>query len=206
MKKRKHISTLFKGVTINKVIKTLVYSDLILFTGWGFINPILAIFFTDKVSGGDVTMVGIAMGMYFLVKSLVQIPVARYIDLEKGELDDFWILITGSIISTSVPFIYLFVSEPWHVYAVQILHGLGAALSFPPWPAIFTRHIDEHEEGLEWSIYYSATDLGTAVAGAIGGFIAATYGYEFVMLAVGLFSIMSTFSLFHMKNDMRKRT
>jgi MFS family permease len=206
MKKNRHKSTFFKNVTVNPVIRLLTYSDIMFYSGWGFINPILAIYFTDRIQGGDVKLAGIAIGIYFLVKSIVQIPVARYIDLEIGENDDYWVMFAGSIIVSLIPFFYLFISQPWQVYCVQVLQGIGAALSFPPWPAIFTRHIDKHEEGLEWSLYYSATDLGTAVAGVIGGVLAASIGYNFVLILVGVFSIFGTLFLMPIKRKLRKVT
>lgn len=205
-KSSKYRFSMFRGVTINPVIRILTYSDIMFYSGWGFVNPILAIYFTDRIQGGDVKLAGLAIGVYFLVKSLVQIPIARYIDLEKGETDDLLIMITGSFILSIVPFIYLFINQPWQVYGVQVLHGIGAALSFPPWPAIFTRHIDKHEEGLEWSLYYSATDIGTAITGALGGVLADAFGYDFVMILVGLCSIVGTILLFYIRDRLYKNT
>jgi MFS family permease len=206
MKKHKHSLVFFRNVQVNNVIRILTYSDILFYSGWGFINPILAIFFTDRIVGGDIRMAGFAIGLYFLVKSIVQIPVARYIDLETGEKDDFFVMVLGSLIVAFVPFLYIFIREPWQVYGVQILNGIGAAMSFPPWPAIFTRHIDKHEEGLEWSLYYSATDLGTAVTGAVGGLLAAKFGYDFVLVLVGSFGLLSTAMLFFIRGSLKERT
>lgn len=206
MKKSRLKFLIFKNVKINRVIRYLTFSDILFYSGWGFINPILAIYFTDHIEGGNAALAGTAIGLYFLVKSIVQIPVARYIDLEKGERDDFWVMVLGSFIISIVPFIYIFITEPWQVYGVQILYGIGAAMSFPPWPAIFTRHIDKHEEGLEWSLYYSATDLGTAVSGILGGVLASFWGYNFVMLFVGIFCLISTAILFAIRQDLKEVT
>jgi len=52
--------------SINKVIKVLVLSDLALLFGWGLITPILAIFITESIKGGDARVAGVAVGIYWL--------------------------------------------------------------------------------------------------------------------------------------------
>ena len=84
------------------------------------------------------------------------------------------------------------VEYPWQVYVVQVIYGIGAAFSYPSWMALFTRHIDNHEEGLEWSVYYTTTDLGTAITAGIGGVVAASFGYDIVFFVVGLTSLIGT--------------
>jgi len=61
--------------SINKVVKILVLSDFVLLFGWGLIAPILAIFITQQIQGGDAKVAGIAVGIYWLLKSIVQIPI-----------------------------------------------------------------------------------------------------------------------------------
>lgn len=48
----------------NKVIKVLVLTDFALFTGFGFVLPIFAIFITEHIQGGDIKMAGFAAFIY----------------------------------------------------------------------------------------------------------------------------------------------
>jgi len=193
------------GVKINRVIEYLTLSDILMLSGWGLINPIIAVFFTDQVKGGSVGLAGLASTTYFLVKSFVQIPVARYIDFKKGEKDDFRIMIFGSLIISLAAFLYIFVKFPWQVIIVQIIYGLGGALSYPSWLAIFTRHIDKREEGFEWSLYFSATDLCAALTAGLGGLLAVSFGYKLVFALVGIFSLMGTLFLAGVGHYLKKR-
>ena len=77
-----------KRKRINKVVKIMIFSDLFLNSGWGLIGPILAIFIINNVQGGNAMVVGIAVGIYLLTKSVLQIPIAHYLDLNHGEKDD----------------------------------------------------------------------------------------------------------------------
>jgi len=182
----------FLGVKINRVIQFLTYSDILMLSGWGLINPILAVFLTDKIIGGSVAIAGIASTTFFLTKSILQIPVARAIDSKKGEWDDFWVMTVGSLLISFAAFSFIFAQYTWQVFAIQIVNGIGCALSYPGWLAIFTRHIDRNHESLEWSLYSTATDLGSALTAALGGLIASTFGYKNLFAVVGLFSLIGT--------------
>jgi len=195
----------FYRVRINSVIQFLTYSDILMLSGWGLVSPIIAVFFTDNIVGGSIVLAGLASTVYLLTKSILQVPVARYIDLKKGEKDDYWIMIVGSSTIAISAFLFAFITLPWQVIAVQIIYGIGGALSFPSWQAIFTRHIDKSEEGLEWSLYFTATDLGGALTAGLGGFLAAAFGYRILFVLVGILSILGTLFLAGVTPKLRKR-
>ncbi|MFH1561625.1 MAG: MFS transporter [Patescibacteria group bacterium] len=194
-----------KGININRVIQFMTYSDVAMMGGWGLINPILAVFFTDQIIGGSIVVAGLATAVYFVTKSILQIPIARYVDLKRGEQDDFWIMIAGSLLITLSAFLFIGAKYPWHIYLIQFLSGVGGALSYPTWLAIFTRHIDRCEEGLEWSLYYTAVDLGSALAAGLGGVLVSQFGYQTVFLLVGLTSFLGTLFLAGIARNIKKR-
>ena len=195
---------LFVGLKVNRVIEFMTLADVLMLSGWGLITPIIAVFFTEQVKGGSVALAGLASTTYFLVKSIFQIPVARIIDMRKGEWYDYRVMITGSLIITTSAFLYTLVSLPWHVIAVQVLYGLGGALTYPSWLAIFTRHVDRKETGFEWSLYYTATDLGAAFTAGLGGLLAATFGYNLVFVIVGTLSFLGTLFLAGITKELKK--
>ena len=201
---RRYLKRFVHGIKINKVVEFLTFSDILMLSGWGLVNPIIAVFFTEQIEGGTVALAGLAASTYFLIKSIVQIPVARYIDLKKGEKDDYWTMILGSLLISLTAFLYIFIKYPWQVIIVQIIAGFGGAFSYPGWQAIFTRHIDKGEEGFEWSFYYTATDLGAALTGGLGGLLAAIYGYNILFLIVGITSLGGTFFLAGVAKNLRK--
>lgn len=190
-------------MTVNKVIQFLTYSDIMMMSGWGLIAPILAVHFSDNIIGGSVAVAGLASTIYFLVKSVVQIPVARWTDLHKGEKDDYWVMIMGSILITITAFAYAWVRCPWQLYLVQVIYGLGGALSFPSWLAIFTRHVDKQKEGFEWSLYYSVTDIGAAMAAGLGGLMVEKMGFVPLFYVVGIMSAAGTMFLAGVAGDLK---
>lgn len=201
---KNYFRNLVVGLKVNRVIEFMTLSDFMMLSGWGLISPIIAVFFTNQIVGGSVALAGLASTAYFLTKSVLQIPIARFIDMKKGEWDDYYVMMAGSFIITISAFSYIFIKYPWQVIAVQILYGIGGALSYPSWLAIFTRHIDRKEEGFEWSIYYTATDIGAALTGGLGGLLAATYGYKLVFVIVGTMSFLGTLFLSGVTRELKK--
>jgi len=185
---------------INNLIKILTYSDVLIISGWGLVSPIFAVFVTSQVQGGNLELVGLAMAVFLILKSLVQIPVARFIDKKKGEIDD---MAAGTLIVSIVPFLYVGVKTPAQVLLLQCLYGIGAAMITPGWYAIFTRHIDTQQEAQEWGIYNSMTSLGAALSGALGGFFAEKFGFQLLFIIVGMMCIVGTAFLYFVYQDLR---
>lgn len=191
-------------ISINRVIRFLTISDILMLSGWGLINPIFAVFVTDQIQGGNVEMAGLAITVFLLTKSLVQMPIAWLIDKKRGEIDDFWVMIIGSLIISLSAFLFIFAKNVSQILLIQVVNGFGAALSYPSWLAIFTRHVDTHKEGFEWSLYFTVTDLGGALVAGLGGAIANYLGFQSLFLLVGLLSFLGTAFLFVSYKDLGK--
>lgn len=176
---------------INKVIKILISSDIFLVSAGGFITPVFAVFLTEHIQGSNIKIVGYAAAIYLITKSLLQIPISRYLDKHKGEKDDLCAVIIGNFLMSAVFFSYTFASLPWHIYVLEILYAIGAAMNLPGYNAIFSRHLDHGNEAINWGLHSSLVDLGTGVAGALGGFIVFHLGFNYVFIAGGFFCCIS---------------
>lgn len=58
---------------MNKTLKLLIFSDIFVLSGFGFIAPILAIFIKDNLVDGTIVAAGIASAIYMITHSLLQI-------------------------------------------------------------------------------------------------------------------------------------
>lgn len=189
----------------NKIIKILIASDFFLNLGWGLLSPIFAIFILESVTFGDsakaVEVAGFSALVYWITKSIFEIPIGWYLDKKYGEKDDLWFMVIGTFITAVVPIGYLFSSAPWHIYFFQIIHAAGMAMALPSWLAIFTRHIDKGKEAFEWSIEATSIGAGAGIAGGIGGLMAASFGFKTVFIFVSLLNIISAILLIFIKNS-----
>lgn len=176
---------------MNKIIKILIFSDVALVSGFGFIVPIFAIFLVGKIQGGNVEMVGYAAAIYWIVNSLTIIPCAKYLDKVRGERDDLWFIIIGNVLAAVSVIGYIFSYLPWHVYLLQAVYALGMSMNVPGYSAIFTRHIDKDKEAFDWSVRTALIGLGSGASGALGGIIANRFGFNTLFIGVAIFILIS---------------
>ncbi|MFC1702961.1 MFS transporter [Patescibacteria group bacterium] len=165
----------------------MIWGDFLMVLSKGFLAPILAVYITTDIRGGSLATVGFATTIFWIVKSVIQIPVAMSADKTEGEADDFRMMMVGGVITAIVPLLYFFfASEVWHIYLFQALDGAGHALLVPTFLAIFTRHIDKHKESTEWTMHSNAVGIAFATAAAVGGVLAEQFGFRIIFLIVSV--------------------
>ena len=190
---------------VNKAIRILITSDFFLNCGWGLLAPIFAIFIIQNITTGNsveaAKVAGFGALFYWVTKSILQIPIGNYLDKNHGEIDDFWFMVAGMFLASLVPFGFLFSSLPWHIYLLQVVHAIAMAIVIPPWMAIFTRHIDEGKEALEWGMESTGIGLGAGFAGAAGGTLVALFGFQIVFILTGGFTFLSAILLLLIRKE-----
>jgi len=179
-------------VGINKVIRVLIASDFLLQSGWGLIGPIFAIFITQQVKGGNLAAVGFIAATYWVTKSIAQPFIAHFLDITKGEKDDFNFLVKGMFVANLIPLGYFFSTQIWQIFLLESIRGLAMACVVPTWSAIFTRHIDKGWEAFSWSIESTGIGFAAGFAGAIGGILASLLGFKVVFVLVSVFGLISS--------------
>jgi len=196
-------------IPVNKIVKVLITSDFFLNLGWGLLSPILALFILQKITienpAKAAEVAGFAALAYWITKSFIEIPIGRFLDKHTGEKDDFWFMVIGMFIVATVPIGYLFSTQPWHIYAFQVLHAVGMAMALPSWLAIFTRHIDKGKEAFEWSMETTSISMGAGIAGGLGGIVASMFGFSILFIFVSGFTIFSAVLLLLVKNNISKK-
>jgi MFS family permease len=176
---------------MNKIIKILILNDFFFWTGLGFVGPILAIYINDDISGGTLGLTGLAMALYWILKSLVSILTSRYTDKEPGNKRELKTLVLGGIIVFLIPFGYLLAQNIIHIIIVQALFGIGAGLAYPGWMTIFTRFLSTGKEGFIWSMEGASINIGNGLAVAASGFIAQVFGFTTLFILVIIFNFLS---------------
>ena len=184
---------------INPVIRFLIISDTVIIGAAGLLGPIFALFIEDFIQGGNAAVAGLAAGIYLFTKSIMQIPIAHFIDKIRGEKDDFWLMFISTIMIALIPLLYLVINTPLQLYLVQFILGLFTAFTFPTYMAIFTRHIDKEKEGIEWGVYFTLTDLSSAGLATVGGYLATTQGFPSLIIAVVVVSLVGSLMLWPIK-------
>lgn len=186
---------------MNRVIKLLMISDIFVLTGFGLIEPILAIFIKENLIGGTIFAAGLASTIFLVTKSIVQLPFSRYVD--KHDHKVVW-LILGTLIISAVPFIYIFAESVHYIYFAQFLFGIGGGLAYPTWLGLWSTHLDRKHESFEWSLYSACTGIGTAITASLGAAIAYYIGFTYTFLLVGIMSVIGCLILLGLERKKQK--
>lgn len=197
---------LFSRFALNRTIAIIIAFDFFVVGAFALLSPIYAVFVVEKIPGGTPAIVGYALAIYWVVKSILQIPIARYLDKNHGEKDDLIALALGVALGGFVMIGYAFAREVWHIYFLQFLFGIADSILIPPFYAIFTRHIDKGSEGFEWALRSSISfGGGSALGGAVGGIMAVQFGFQAVFFAIAAISFLSLGILWFLRKEILPR-
>jgi MFS family permease len=175
------------SIFANAIIRVLLLFLFFLNVTEAFITPLFAVFVTDFITGATLKTVGFAFAAFSIAKALSQIPIARWLDSKKGEVDEFWAMMFGAVLSTVFPLALLLASKPWHLYALHIAQGIGVAFLMAAYYAVYSRHVDKGSEGLEWSFFsVGALTIPSAIGSAVGGVVADILGFRVLFMASGI--------------------
>lgn len=171
---------------VNRIVRFLALGDLLLWGGWGFVGPVFALFVVAQIEGANAATVGTAVGIYWIVKALVQIPVASYLDRTPGEKDDFYALIFSFILAGFTAMLFLLVQSSTMLFFITGLQGIAFGIYTPSWAALFSRHLDTDHNALDWALDSTTVGLAYGSAGIIGGLLAAAFGFDAVFILASI--------------------
>ncbi|HEY4500101.1 MAG TPA: MFS transporter [Candidatus Paceibacterota bacterium] len=181
-------------LNINKVVRYFIFADLTFLSGWGLIDPIFAIFVVEKIPGATLTTIGVMAAIYWIVKSIIQVPIALYLDKHDGERDDFYALIIGLLIAALTLFSFMAAREVWHLYTIQLVKAVAFALYVPAWSATLARHLDKQQMAFELAIASTAAGGMIGLTGLLGSWLA-NFSYNFLFLFGGFLALASALIL-----------
>lgn len=189
---------------VGKIIRFLLLSDFIFWSGWGLIAPIFAIFIVDKIAGGNEFVVGISTAIYSALSTLLRVPFGLFLDSQPHEKSDLWFAIIGLWISSLSALFFAVAYLPWHIYVLQAIHAVGMAMNLSGWTALYTRHIDKGRESTEWGISAVSVGVGAAVTAIIGGWAATKFGFGVIFISVGLIGFVGSAALLFIRREIEK--
>ena len=198
----------FRVRFINKTIQGLLLFLFTMNVGAGLYMPFLAIFVTKNIAGATLATVGLLLALAAITKSIIQLPLAKWLDSRAGEKDDYYVILFGTSLVTIYLFGFLFVHSVGGLALLQIIVGMGDAMIFSAYYAVFSHHIDKDSEGFEWSMLsVGGLTISVAIGTFLGGVVAGKFGFETLFISAGLINttaIIFLLLLYPHMNIMRK--
>jgi MFS family permease len=162
---------------------------------FGLLAPIFAVFVLKNIKGGSLEVIGLATTFYWIARTASTVPLSRFMDRTNGERDEFYFVVAGTFIMSSVPLFYLFASLSWHIYLIQFILGLANSMAVPAWRILFTDHIDRGRTGYEWSLDDIAIGTSIAISAYLGSILASKFGFRVVFILLAILGYLATLVL-----------
>lgn len=181
---------------IGRFVRYFILADLFLLAGWGLIAPVFAIYVLEKIDGATLVTVGALAAIYWIPKSIIQVPVALFLDKTPGERDDFIFLVLALVLAGVSAFSFAFISKIWQLFTVEFIHGISFALYVPAWSGIFSRHLDSRHHALDFTLDSTAVGLASGTTGFLGGMMVTWFGFNTVFFIGAFFCFISAVIIF----------
>ena len=157
---------------LNKVVIYLTLSDVFTWGSFMIISALTGLYLAQKLGQDAIQFVGIGTAIYFLTRSIFQIPIGRITDKYKKDKDEILILFVGILLMGTPIIFYPSISLPDHYYILQFIFGLGVALNVTNWRKLFALNVDSGREGRQYALYETIVSACTAILSIVGGYIA----------------------------------
>lgn len=186
---------------VNRVIRLLILSDFVLSFAFGLLAPIFAVFILKSIPGSSLKVIGLATAFYWIARVLSTVPLSRLMDRTDGERDEFYFMVIGSFIISSVPLFYLIINSPTQLYLIQFIYGLAGSMAVPGWRILFVDHLDRGKTGYEWSLEDIAIGVSTATSAYVGSILADNFGFPIVLISLSILGYLATILLIPIYDD-----
>jgi MFS family permease len=176
---------------MNPLVKAFIISEAFLWAAWNFVTPIFGLFIVNKINGGNIQIVALTFSFYLIVRVIVELIVSKKMS-NFSDRKKIKTAILGLIIISVSYIFFAFTSEVYQLFLIYALTGVGLGIASPAKNSLFSCHLDKNKEPEEWGTYDAITFIGMALSTALGGFVAAQYGFESLFLAASLLNGLGT--------------
>lgn len=180
---------------LNPIVKTYIISEAFLWSAWDLMLPIIAIFISQKVVGGNIQLAATGYSIYLITRVIFELVVGRVLQGSTIRRK-----LTIAILGISLlSFGYLgfaFANSITLVFLFYCLLGIGMGIAAPAKVSLFSTHLDKNKESSEWSFTDAVTFICMALSTALGGFIAAEYGFQKLFLIACIVNTLSVIPYF----------
>ncbi len=171
-------------IRITPFILLCIMGGLAIFSSTMAKNPVLPLFI--RALDVPIATVGFIAAASTIVGIVVSLPAGVLSDV----IGRRKVILVAAIVFASAPFLYLLVTQPWHLVMVRVYHGLATAILGPVAMAAVADTFDERRgERMGW--YSSATMVGRFLAPFIGGALIFGQDFHWVYLATGIIGTLS---------------
>ena len=187
---------------INPIVRAFIISETFIWSAWNFFIPISAIFVVRNISGGSLEIAASAFSAHLIARVIFELISAKLLTREERQK-----IITSIIGLSFLSLSYVglaFSDSIFQLFIFYIVAGIGFGVASPAKNSLFSIHLDKDRESSEWSFYDAIVFIAIALATALGGFVAAGYGFKILFILSSIVNIIGTLPyLLYLKRPQR---
>jgi MFS transporter, DHA1 family, multidrug resistance protein len=178
-------------IRLSPFLMLCIMGGLAIFSSTMAKNPALPLFIRSL--GVPVSTVGFIAAASTLVGIIVSIPAGILSDV----IGRRRVILIAAVVFATAPFLYLLVTQPWHLALVRIYHGLATAILGPvAMAAVADTYSQGRGERMGW--YSSATMVGRFLAPVVGGLLIFNNDFRLVYVVDGVAGVMALLAAFRL--------
>jgi len=169
----------------NRALRILLVANWLISIASAMLGPIYALFV--KQIGGNILDSCYASALFFATAGITTLFSGKYSDKLK---DNELIIVLGYSI-VGIGFLgYTVVTSVFSLLVIQVITGLGEAIYVPVFDAVYSKHLDRNQSGLQWGTYEALSYFTWAIGALIGGVLVTLFGFNtmFIVMALLCFS------------------
>lgn len=174
----------------NPAVKAFIISESFLWPAWNFLVPILAIFVVDNLPGGKIETAGFAYSIYLITRVIFELISGKILTASHTSKKITYIMAGICIVTLSYLSLAL-TQSILHFYISMSIAGIGFGMLSPAKNSLFSTHLDKDKESLEWGITDATVFIAIALAAALGGLIASTYGFQVLFILAACVNLLA---------------
>lgn len=177
-------------LTVDPIVKAYIISESFLWSAWNFTTPIFAVFATQNIKHGSVEVAASSFSTYLITRVVFEL-IGGKMSSNFNDVKKMYVTIIGA---GAISFAYIgfaFATSTPELFLYYSLAGAGLGFMSPAKNSLFSVHLDKNKEATEWSIYDATSFIAMALATALGGFIAANYGFKLLFLIASLVNLLA---------------
>lgn len=175
---------------INPIVKAFIVSESFLWAAWNFVAPIFAIFATTNIAGGQIQIAASAYSVHLIVRVITELIIARI--ATKGSDRKLLMFTMLGISLMTIAYVGFAMSFTiMHLFIFYAVAGIGFGIASPPKGELFSEHLDKEKATVEWGLADATAFIAIALAAALGGFIAESYGFRLLFILSAIVNIVS---------------
>jgi len=169
-------------LNFNRALYFLLFIEILFNASWSLIGPFFAVFLTTQIKGGSVILIATTSFLFWISKSLFAPLVGFLSDKLKGVKDELFFMKLGIILNVFTILGYYFSSLPWHIIFLEIIHGIGSSLYYPPRISLLIQLLKEGRTSSYFGINDSLVGILIAFSILFGGVLINFLGFKKIFL------------------------